>query len=268
MKKIITLSIMLLLCFGLCIGAFADVAYEPRDSFYEKHWDECDYESRMHITNGQEGYVIVYSSPTGDAKTAIPNGRSFYVSWTWDGQWGCIEFDPNTLESKYGGESGWVRMADMTAEYDSTSFMQDHADDISDESLTLMIKAEEEYFGYKYPGSGLVTATLGSFSGDAYTTVYIDGVYTDAQGGRWGYVGYFFGQRNFWINLDSPDIQLGPGDEYTEPEIIPAADESEMKAAMQQASPWGPYVIAGAVGLVVIAAAICTHIILKKKKAG
>jgi len=266
MKKIITVLLALALCLGMGTAVFADVAYEPDDSFYRKHWDECDYESRTYITNGAEGYAIVYSSPTGDAQDVIPNGKSFYVSWTWKGEWGCIEYDPETLASDYGGTSGWVRMTDVTPEYDSECFRRDHAEDISEESLTLMIKAGEEYFGYKYPGSGLVTATLGDFSGDAYTTVYIDGVYTDADGGRWGYVGYFFGMRNFWINLDTPNIQLGPGREYTEPEIIPAADEAERKAALQEASPFRPYVIAGAVGTVIIAAAVIAWVIIKKKK--
>ncbi len=266
MKKIFVLSLTLLLCLSLGIGAFADVAYEPRDSFYEKHWDECDYESRTYITNGAEGYVLVFSSPTGDAQQVIPNGKSFYVSWTWNAQWGCIEYDPETLESGFGGQSGWVRLEDMTSEYDSIRFREDHAGDISDESMTLMIKSGQEFFGYKYPGSGLVTGTLGSFSGEDYTTIYIDGIYTDAQGGRWGYVGYFYGMRSLWVNLDTPDIQLGPGDEYSEIEIIPPADEQAMKAALQQASPLGPYVIAGTVGIAVIAAAVCICLILRKKR--
>lgn len=266
MKKLKALSLMLALALSLSLTARADIAYEPSDSFYEKHGSECSYENRTYISNGDEGYVIVFSSPTGDAQDVIPNGRSFYVSWTWDGQWGCIEYDPDTLESAYGSRSGWVQMSDMTAEYDSICFRYDHAKSISDEALTLKIGSDEQFFGYKYPGSGLVVTTVENYSGDPYSTLYIQEVYTDADGGRWGYVGYYFGIRDFWINLDHPSTQLGPGDEYTEPQITPAADEDTMRAALSSASPFRPYVIAGAVGAVIIACALSAYVIVKKKK--
>lgn len=266
MKFCAFLAFVLLFALLLGTAAYADVAYEPDDNFYERHWDECKYENRIYITNGAEGCTVVYSSPTGSAAAVIPNGSSFYVSYTWDGDWGCIEYDPDTLQAAYGESSGWVLMADMCPEYDSTSFRQEHADRISSESFTLMLPAGAEYIGYKYPGSGLVSTTLGSFSGDDYTTIYVDSVYTDADGGRWGYVGYFFGHRDFWINLDNPDIQLGPGPEFREPELIPAADEETMQAVLGSASPFSPYIIAGAVGAALIALAICAFILLKKKK--
>lgn len=257
---------MLIFAVLLSASAFADIAYEPEDNFYSKHQDECNYENRWYITNGSGGYVIAYSSPTGNASEVIPNGVRFYVSYTWDSQWGCIEYDPDTLSHAYNMDSGWVRMEDMVAEYDSICFREDHADSIETTDRVLKIEGDEEFIGYKYPGSGIVRTTIGNYSGDAFTEIYLQDIYTDPQGRQWGYVGYFFGNRDFWICLDDPYTELAAGEEFTEPEIIPAADEATMKKALQLESPLGGYVAAGAVGVVVIAAAVIAYLLIKKKK--
>lgn len=263
-KRVIIFMLAFAMLFS--VSAFADIAYEPQDNFYERHRDECDYENRWYITNGSEGCVVVYSSPTGSAKTAIPNGVKFYVSYTWNGEWGCIEYDPSTLEHAYDKSSGWVKMTDMVPEYDTISFMEDHADEIVTTDRVLRISGDEEFIGYKYPGSGIISTTIGNYSGNEFTEVYLQNIYTDAEGREWGYVGYFFGHRNFWICLDEPTAQLAAGAEFTEPEIIPAAGEKDMKDTLRAESPVGTYAIAGAVGAVVIAAAVIAYIIIKKKK--
>lgn len=272
MKIKASLTAALILVFSMAFTTFvsADIAYEPRDNFYEKHQDDCNYVNRTYITNSPEGCVVVYSSPTGSAQDVIPNGREFYVSYSWNGEWFCIEYDPDTLSGKYGSRSGWVKLSEMTPEYDSISFFEDHADSISTESFAFEDRLAEDdvVFGYKYPGSGIVVANLdSSFSDNGSLYLYFSNIYTGADGSRWGYVSYFYGQRSFWVNLDTPTTRLGPGDEYTELPIYPAADADQMQLIMQQVSPFKPYVIAGIVGVAVIAAAIAACIIIRKKKA-
>lgn len=265
------LAAIFVLVFSMAFTTFvnADIAYEPSDSFYEKHYSECSYVNRTYITNSPDGCVVAYSSPGGSAQDVIPNGREFYVSYSWNGEWGCIEYDPDTLSGKYGSRSGWVKLSEMTPEYDSISFSEDHADSISTESVVLQDSLGEDLvvFGYKYPGSGIVVAQLdGYFSEDGMIDLYCSNVYTGADGSRWGYISYYYGLRSFWINLDTPTTQLGPGDEYTEIKTYPVADDDQMQLILRQASPFRPYVIAGIVGVAVIAAAITVCIIIKKKK--
>lgn len=265
MKAKRVIIFILAFAMALSLSAYADIAYEPADNFYEKHRDECSYENRWYITNGAEGCVVVYSSPTGDAKAVIPNGVEFYVSYTFDGEWGCIEYDPDTLEHAYDRSSGWVKMADMVPRYDSICFRNDHEGEFVSEEVSIELSGDDEMLGYRYPGSGIVTNTIKDYSGSGESLTFSE-TYTDAEGRRWGYVGYFYGQRNFWICLDEPYAELAAGAEFTEPEIIPAAGEKDMKDTLRAESPVGTYAIAGAVGAVVIAAAVIAYIIIKKKK--
>lgn len=269
LRRIIVL--FMLFAMALSVSAFADIAYEPNDNFYSKYRDECKYENRVWITNGAEGYVIGYASPTGDASVALPNGNEYYVSYTWvdDGQlWGCVEYDPTSLESAWqDAESAWVDMGYMTPRYDSESFLTDHEDDISSEERIFKIAADEEVVTYRYPGSGIVTGSIGNYSSDEYATAYLSNIYTDAEGREWGHCGYYFGHRNFWVCISEPYTELAAGAEFTEPEIIPAADETAMNAALKGASDISLYAVAGAVGAVVIAGAIAAYIIIRKRRA-
>ena len=63
MKKILCLWAVVgcfLFC-GLCVRA--DVIWEPEDSFYKKHSEECVYVNRLYTANGPDGEVILYKSP-------------------------------------------------------------------------------------------------------------------------------------------------------------------------------------------------------------
>ena len=45
---------------------------------------------------------------------------------------------------------------------------------------------------------------LDALRGTEDSPSYISKVYTDENGQNWGYVGYMYGIRNFWILLDNP----------------------------------------------------------------
>ena len=53
-----------MLIFTFCILGFpkdvhADVIWEPEDSFYKMHADDCVYHNRYYIANGPDGKVTV-----------------------------------------------------------------------------------------------------------------------------------------------------------------------------------------------------------------
>jgi len=269
MKRVFSFVFVLVLLAAAAVPALADVAYTPQDNFYEKHWDACSYENRRWYTNGPEGYVLVYSSPTGAAEVVVPNGLPYTVSWTYDnGKWGCIEYDrEDPTISAWGGKSGWIKMEEMTAAYDVQAFDEDHAAEYREtEPVALEVPPDGTIYGYKYPGSGIVVDKLAGEWVDGpleFTTVF-----TDPAGRDWGYLGYYRGYRNFWICLDEPDNPRLEADEnFKEAVTIPAATSAVMEAALKGARIPTAYLTAGAIGVVVIAAAVLFALIRKKKKA-
>jgi len=269
MKKMLTLSLALLLLLSLCPAALADVIVEPRDSFFEKHRDECRYENRGYYTNGEDGYVIGAASPEGSSKVVFPNGTRYWVSWTYgegDKCWGFIEYKGETLEPGYGEESCWVKMSDMLADYDNASFVSDHASELAEESAQVLIPDFETYMiCWKYPGSDTVLFTIGGHA----NTIDFHQTYTDTQGRKWGYCGYWRGHRNFWVCLDDPfNENLAPDENFVDvqAQLIPAADEAAMEAALKGVKAPNYTLVFGATGVVAIAAALLVYV-LKKKKA-
>ncbi len=258
----------------LSISAFADIAYEPfGDDFYYEHYEECEHHDHWYHVNGVNGYVTVYSSPTGSAVVNIPNGREFRVGATWskgsDGKtWACIEYDPDTLENRgVNGDSGWVDMGELLPRYGSQEFMEEHKSEIRNGVYNLFIDEGCEVITYLYPGSGITGLTLQNWSDTEDQALTLNSFYTDAEGREWGFVGYHFGRINAWVCIDEPYTVLPAGAEYREPELIPAASEREMEAALGEASGLSTQLIVGTVGIVVIAAAIAAYIVTRKRKA-
>lgn len=267
MKKLFVAMLTVFWAAALCIGAAADIAYEPSDNFYEAHHDECQYESRIYFSNGPEGYVIAYTSPQGRAAAVLPNGNWYNVSWTYgDGgeRWGCIEYDPNTLEN-WGDKSAWVKMDKMTADYDSDCFFEDHRDEISAGDDSLSFTAGQTVYGWKYPGSGIVRFTLDGNS--VRGSLGFSDTYTDSSGREWGYIGYYHGYRNFWVCLSEPfNGELAADENYVTPDLVPTASQARMNAALKEAGAGNYRIAAGAVGIAAIAAAVLVYTLLKKRQ--
>lgn len=268
-KKLVAAALVFVLCLGLCPAVFADVAYMPTDDFYADHSRECEYENRYYYTNSPEGFVLGYSSPTGSARLSFPNGLEYYVSYTWsDGErlWGCIEYDPETMETVRweDGESAWVDMAAMTPRYDSKAFMEDHAGELRREQRSLSAEPGSAVLAYRYPGSGIVADTI-PVVGDG-AALNFETLYVDAQGRDWGYVVYHFGIRDVWVCLSEPYTQLPAGEEFTEPELYPAAGDELLEESLSEAQGLGTYSALIAVALVIMASALAAYIIVKRRR--
>lgn len=221
MKHIGTILVVLLLVSMACpLTVQADVIYEPRDSFYSEHFRECEYVCRYYTAKGPNGTVTIYESPESDrVEATIANGETVYVSYTYEDSlgiiWGCCEdWDTEML--------GWAPMDYLEVIYDEISFSEEYGALFIQESGTL----DEKYLGqivyfWAYPGS-TDYETIDLTGGWTEHLPTFDTVYTDEKGTRWGKGGYYYGHRNYWINLDNPTLEPpAPNeDEATPPETI------------------------------------------------
>lgn len=267
MKRIFSAVLLLILCLSLAAPALADVAYAPQDSFWEHHSRDCVYEDRCYYTNGEDGYVLVYGSPAGKAEDVLPNGLRLYISYSYNGEWGCVEYD---RDDPVGGSwknyaSGWIKMSGLTADYDYRAFAAEHSGEYTEINVILPMENEPVYT-YKYPGSGEVYEELDPQW--ARDDLYFSSVFTDPAGRDWGFVGYYYGHRNFWVCLDDPhNDTLEPDENFRVVETVPAADADAMAAALKTAKAPTLYLYAGAFGVAVIAAAVLAAVLRKRKKA-
>lgn len=268
MKRMFILLLCAVLCLAMGIGAFADVAIEPADSsFYDSHPDECEYENRKYITNGSEGYVLIYDSPEDSTpKTAVKNGVAYWVLWIYE-DWGCFDYDPKTMES-WGSESGWVKLGDMSADYDSDSFIAEHSLEIDDErGLSISIKDGESVAVWKYPGSGILKTDIGNYTNEPEKLVEFSRTYTDSQGRDWGWVGYFYGRVNGWVCISDPmNTELEADENYREPEIVPACSDEELASVIKETKAPNYAILTGAFGFLIMAAAVLVYVVKRQKK--
>lgn len=268
MKKAITLFICAIAAVGLTLGAAADVLFEPEDSFYQSHVDECSYYGRHYIINGERGCAAVYSSPKAkNADAVLPNGSDFYVEWVYNGEWAYVQYDARTLAESWNGKSGWLRMSDMTPAYDSEAFCADHESEIYDGERTLHVEENGEMRLWTYPGSGESMGIAVNYGGKADDVGFAE-YFTDPEEREWGYLSYYYGRANAWVCLDDPEnAELQPDGNRRERDIVPAASQEEMKAVLREVTGAGPGTAAiCAAGVVVIAGAILIYFVGKKRK--
>jgi len=265
MKRFSALLAALLLLCALAVPALADIAYEPDDSFFRHH--NCDYEHRRWFTSGAEGYVVVYKSPVGASAGVLPNGLGFWVNYTYDGEWGQIDYDADDPADadRHNCVSGWVKLADMVVDYDYRSFEADHASEFTESEERLEAERGSAVFCYKYPGSGIVSDKLKADWAES-DAPWFSSIFTDSAGRRWGYVGYYCGHRNLWICLDDPGNPELPADEnFHEVPTVAAAAGDVLAAAQKSAAGPNLYLYAGIGGVIVIAAAVLIAVLRKKK---
>lgn len=200
-QKLIALLTAMLLLVTMVTPAFADIIWEPYgDNFYEKHRDECSYHNRSYLANGQKGYVTVKTSPDSLGEvTNMANGTQFFVVHLWtdkDGaQWG-VGYPAGEFDSV-----GWVNLSEMAMVYDHISFEEDHSHEFReyDGSGDNLGKA----LVFTYPG-GMVKSTLEENAGYMPFAESFHNLYTDENGLRWTYVGYYMGRRDGWVCIDDP----------------------------------------------------------------
>ncbi len=194
---VVLLSMITLLIFA--IPAFADVIYEPGDSFYEGHKDDCENNGyRQYIANSENGYIYIMKDPETDISVgALSNGERFVIPYIYTApngeQWGI-----------YGYKSGWVRMSDVTLVYDSVEFLKDHKDEckrFSSEDCKFDFEAEKPIVAWSYP-EGEVHSWKIEHPEDIQNA--FGWIYQAPDGVIWGHIGYYYGSRDFWICISDP----------------------------------------------------------------
>ena len=86
MKKLRLLITFLMLAAVLvifCAPAYADVIWEPEDSFYTSHSEECEHDKSEWYANAKSGETPVYKSPENSSVIAVvKNGEVINISFT------------------------------------------------------------------------------------------------------------------------------------------------------------------------------------------
>ena len=108
MKKLLTLSLTLLSLFSLCLPARADVLWEPENTFYERHRNECTYIGRQYYANGPDGFITLCEAPDASSYSAqYENGVTLLGQFQYR-SWICV------CRWEDGKEvSGWVPLSQI-----------------------------------------------------------------------------------------------------------------------------------------------------------
>jgi len=228
MKKILACVLTLMLLLTLTAPALADVMWEPMDNpYYEKHRDECTYESRRYYANGREGFVTLLDAPKGSVVRAqYENGEILWVAYTHN-NWALI----NRWEDETDF-SGWVPMSDLSLVYDYQCFAEEYAEKIQPYGGEFADYAgtPEVINFYDYPGAPEISQSfevtnswggdiLGNLTGAGGNDSYITQIFVDEDGLTWGYVNYMYGHVNAWFCLDEPDGENFPIREVSTAEL-------------------------------------------------
>lgn len=198
-RTILTLTLALMLVLSLALPASADILWEPyQNSYYD--YEACETVARRYVV--PDGMTVnLYSAPEGGTLLeTMEAGTRIYVGFRQevDGEvWG--------VGYPLGRETyteGWFRLGRLQREYDHEQFMEDHDVASEEGAVSTDYEVQDRIYTWTYPGSGLSDGEISAIDPD-----YNDGkltyryVYTDPDGGRWGYVGYYMG-RYGWIYLD------------------------------------------------------------------
>ena len=245
MKKLFTLCLSVLLLAVLTVPALADVIWEPDDSFYWAHYDECqrvgaDYEARTD--------AALCESPDSDVRRGtLSAGTVARVYYRWE-DWGCVD-------------GGWVELAQLRRLYGEDDFIAAHGDEIVEEDGAVSRAENGTIVLWTFPGSGEVASVIDSaaFAWAEDDPSYY-AVWTDGDGSAWGRVGYYYLARG-WICLDDPGADDLP---RTAPVYADAADEPTLAEDDSRAPTTGMAVTL--LVILVAAAAVVLMIPLLRKK--
>lgn len=269
MKKRMAWIMMLVLMAAMLLPmrANADVIFEPRDSFYERHREECTYVNRFFLPSGVET-VKVYESPESDkVKASYSAGDRIYISYTYEDSdgilWGCCEDWDSDV-------SGWVAMAYLEVIYDETSFCEEHGGAfVSEEGSVATDHLGKTIRFWEYPGSQAYIEITLTTDPEGYLPEY-SATYLDEAGRLWGRCSYYMGIKGHWINLDDPaadfDTLFPDNTEQTEPETPPAQETVPEIVPKAPAGTQSAKVFACvAVAAVVIVTAVLLYLLKQKK---
>lgn len=265
---------VMFLCLTAGETAFADVIWTPDDSFYEEHYEDCEYVGRGYYANGPGGYISVMEKPGGGKHLDnIANGSIFFVSMSYakeaGGTWGLVQYHMDgegLVVADYSWEEngdavvGWIDMDSLLAVYDGYSFAEEHEAQIKDTDAGSMPKVsmpdEGVIYLWEYPGSEVSYGELHFLEGK----MEIDKIYEEPGKDVWGHSSYYYGYKNFWINLSNPGQAAYTGEAGKVPELIPPVDRDKL-ADLPAAGQEGAGLTAAAVILVTGTAAVTAVLI-------
>ena len=251
MKKRFAFLLCLLLALLPVSSAFADVIWEPADSFYEMHSEECVYADSWYEAQTE---VSIQKDPESSKSVGtVAEGDTVYIDFTWplESEWGYVE----TFSDH--GSGGWVRLSDLRRLYDGSDFLSEHAEEITGDSDTFPLIKDGAVVLWEFPGSGKVVERIDGQWGDDLS---YSGTWTDESGSVWGQVSYYYGLSG-WICLSDPSSE-------DLPVTAPRYAEEEAPAAEEALNPVGlsiPVLVIVLVAAVVIVSAILVFVLTRKK---
>lgn len=194
------------------LSVCADMIWEPTNTFYSNHKNECTYVGRVFTANGSDGTVTVRETPDSDAEVAtVQNGSTFTVTFTFKdssgNDWGLVEFvidgsgKPHS-SSQQGDKIGWIPMKDLTVVYDEISFRNDHKSEFETYKGDLdSYVIKKEILVWTYPDSGNISSTIKTLDAGKLS---LSDTYTDKDGRLWGYLAYYRMTKG-WICISNPE---------------------------------------------------------------
>lgn len=248
MRKFSVLFLTAVLICVLAVTALADLVVIPGDPTGKNRY----FDRRMHdsLTLIAQDYqvpdgmtVTVYESPEdGGILETMTVGDIITISYSIevdDEIWGIGRTGAATI--------GWVRLGRLQKIYSCEDFLEDYSSHIDQPLLAFLDVSQftEPIYEWTYPGSGVLVHVLEPeyFSPEYYHKGILEyrKIYTDPNGGRWGYMTYFLAQSKGWIYLDdlhnpSPAFLLNPVVKNTVTDTAPT--EEEPKSSLPNSILW------------------------------
>lgn len=200
-RKLLSLLMAAAVLLTMSLPAFADVIWEPDNGFYERHREECTLVDRGYLANGPKGYVAVCTAPGSLTEVSnLANGERFHVSHVWKDKDGT-EWAVGSFRADDTYQEGWAPLSELALIYDYEEFAADHG---------------REFKEYDGSGDALTSVCLYSYPGGVFSHVLEESkeympfsetfqyLYTDGNGLRWTFVGYYMGHRDGWACIDDP----------------------------------------------------------------
>ena len=262
MKRFHALLLVLPILLVFALPASADILWEPfSNDYYMKvinKGERLDYAGRTYVV--PEGMTAnLYKTPEGkEVLKTMEAGTRIYIGpcgELFDDFWG-VGYAHGDFETE-----GWVRLNRLQLEYDHVAFAEAFGNQFvaTDDKLT-KDDIDGDIQTWTYPGSGISSRIIPA---DALDGSYNDGVmtfqyvWTDPDGGRWGYVGYYMG-RCGWVWLDDPTNPEPPVRTYPAGSTVTDTSPEEVSRGIS------PVLVAVPVAVLVLVTAIA--IVLLKKK--
>ena len=219
-RAVLSCTVLITLLSGF---ALADEVPEPNDEFFAAHSNECAYYNRDLYANGESGYLELFDKPGGKTLGFADNGGLFRVlfSYKLGGEsWGLVEYSRSgeKLVPRVNEEyvTGWIKMADTVLKYDYQSFDEMHGFDYKPYTGNYSeLKNVQNIVIWTFPNSGESSGTIEKID----QNFCMKSIYTEPNGTRWGYIGYYYGMKNFWVCISKPTDPSLPAKDIPVPDL-------------------------------------------------